>query len=401
VVETTSFYSPSLGEVRELNVYLPEGYDPDGATLYPVIYFLHGYTGDHFYYLPVLIDNVDNMIANKAMHPTILVMPNANTKSGLGIYGTWYVNSELFGNYEDYIVNDIVDFIDTNYRTFPSREKRSISGHSMGGFGCTELAFKYPHLFKGVASFSGIIGFWSFFDPWWIYGLIMEADPNGYGPPYNWDPSLGFSNYGVFVMCGAFAPNLNNPPYYVDFILDPYANMIPSVVAKWDAHNPPTLAYSLPEYPKLSIYFDCGTYDEFANHAGNVELSMTLDSLGIPHDFQSFEGDHNTFLIERIPIGFTFLDGAMNQQGAGSGPVVYVKNQGLYYDSVLATGEMPSIKKFRVIETGGPHGGLQVEYGPGDPEYKGGLWKEDFNGTGTYHGFCCPLVGPGRTDPWN
>ena len=136
-------------------------------------------------------------------------------------------------------------------------------------------------------------------------------------------------------------------------------------------------------------------------HPGNVDYSSTLDSLGIPHDFQSFEGDHISLLGERIPIGFTSLDEAMHQKGAGSGPVVYVKSQGLYYDSVFARSDMPLKGKFQAIETGGPHGGLQVEYGPGDPEYNGGLWKEDFNGSGTYHVLCCPLLGPGRMDPWH
>jgi hypothetical protein len=263
-----------------------------------------------------------------------------------------------------------------------------------------QLALKHPDIFRGVASFSGVIGWWSFIDPYWIVALIMEIDPNGYGPPYNWDPSIGFWNQGIFDMCAALAPNLNNPPYYVDLFLDSYANMVPSVVAKYDVVDPPYLAQFLPESPELSIYFDCGDQDEFMAHLGNADYSVTLDSLGIPHDYQPYVGNHD-LKGERVSIGYDFLDEAMHQKGWGSGPVVYVKSQDLYYDSLIIWDPMPPCGKFQEVETDGPHGGLQIEYGPCSWKYRWGKMKEDWDGDGNYHYFWCPLIGWGRPDPWN
>lgn len=69
--------------------------------------------------------------------------------------------------------------------------------------------------------------------------------------------------------------------------------------------------------------------------------------------------------------------------GRGDGPVIYVTSQGLYYDSIVTADPLPPKGPFQLLEVG-PHG-LQTEFGPGDPGYRGGRWKEDIDGDGTYH----------------
>ena len=76
--------------------------------------------------------------------------------------------------------------------------------------------------------------------------------------------------------------------------------------------------------------------------------------------------------------------------------VVYVTSQGLFYDSIV-NGELPPHGPFQVLEMGGPSG-LQTEFGPGDPGYRGGRWKLDTGG-GEYIYFSCPLLPPGRENP--
>ena len=77
--------------------------------------------------------------------------------------------------------------------------------------------------------------------------------------------------------------------------------------------------------------------------------------------------------------------------------VVFVTSQGLYYDSIV-NGPLPPVGPFQLLEMG-PNG-LQTEFGPGDPGYRGGRWKMDMDGDGeidTY--FSCPLLPPGRENP--
>ena len=87
-------------------------------------------------------------------------------------------------------------------------------------------------------------------------------------------------------------------------------------------------------------------------------------------------------------------------QGPGGRPgsevVVYVRSQGLYYDSIVTT-DLPPHGPFQLLEMG-PHG-LETDFGPGDQGYVGGRWMADFDGDGQFDYFSCPLLGPGRTTP--
>lgn len=87
--------------------------------------------------------------------------------------------------------------------------------------------------------------------------------------------------------------------------------------------------------------------------------------------------------------------------GRGSGPVIYVTSQDLYFDSIVVADPLPNNGPFQKLEMGA--NGLQTEFGPGDPGYVGGRWWVDTNGNGMRddgdHFFECPLLGPGREMP--
>jgi hypothetical protein len=87
--------------------------------------------------------------------------------------------------------------------------------------------------------------------------------------------------------------------------------------------------------------------------------------------------------------------------GRGSGPVVWVTGQDLFFDSIVLT-DLPQRGPFQLLEMGGPSG-LMTEFGPGDPGYLGGRWWVDVNGNGEQDGdddfFLCPLLPPGREEP--
>jgi hypothetical protein len=87
--------------------------------------------------------------------------------------------------------------------------------------------------------------------------------------------------------------------------------------------------------------------------------------------------------------------------GRGDGPIIYVKSQDLYYDSILTADELPMQGPFQKLEMG--ESGLQTEHGPGDQAYVGGRWWLDLDGDNimeeTDKFFSCPLLGPGRDTP--
>jgi enterochelin esterase family protein len=134
-VTVESFYSEVLGENRSVLVYLPEGYVPVGPKL-PVVYYLHGAGGQPgAWYLTGFVPILDDLIAGGVIDPMIIVEPDsASTPAppewqSQGITGrlcTYHMNSDLLGNNEDYLAEDLVAWVDATYGTVPDREHRTV-----------------------------------------------------------------------------------------------------------------------------------------------------------------------------------------------------------------------------------------------------------------------------------
>jgi enterochelin esterase-like enzyme len=93
---------------------------------------------------------LDYAINEKRIRPFILVISDQRTTYD----GSFYSNSELFGNWEDFTVEDLVKYMDNNYKTLASATSRGITGHSMGGYGALKLAMKHPEVFGSVYALS-------------------------------------------------------------------------------------------------------------------------------------------------------------------------------------------------------------------------------------------------------
>ena len=139
-----------------ISVYLPPSYDKTDK-LYPVVYYLPGF-GDFVYYYTEygvfqgfsLKSSMDELINRGQINEMIIVIVNGQHFSG----GSFYVNSPVTGNWEDFIVKDVVGYVDKNYRTIKEVKSRAISGHSMGGFGALNIAMHFPDIFGVVYSLS-------------------------------------------------------------------------------------------------------------------------------------------------------------------------------------------------------------------------------------------------------
>ena len=139
--------SPDLS----VGVFLPPGYDKQSNKRYPVVYWLHGFsgwkntTGKAGWDQDAVIA-ISKLIKSGAVKPMIIVMPDGTNRFG----GSFYTNSFTTGNWEDFIAYELPDYIDENYRTIPAPESRGIAGHSMGGYGAIKIAMKHPDIFSAV-----------------------------------------------------------------------------------------------------------------------------------------------------------------------------------------------------------------------------------------------------------
>ncbi len=144
--ETVEIASPHLGGMTVgFNIILPRDY-ATSTRRYPVLYLLHGYT-DHY---PAWLSY--SRITDYARgYQEIIVMPEGDN----GFYTNSYEDANL--GWEDFILLDLIPYVDSHYRTVATRHGRAIAGLSMGGCGAMKLGLKHPDMFAAVASLSGAL----------------------------------------------------------------------------------------------------------------------------------------------------------------------------------------------------------------------------------------------------
>ena len=158
--------SPGLGMQRRMTVYTPAGYEDSGNRRYPVLYLLHGMGGDEDAWVTLgrAAQVLDNLIAQGKAEPMIVVMPNGNaglpSAPGEGPEGLYQPMTRpmktMEGSYEA-AFRDIVDYVDSHYRTIRKKSGRAIAGLSMGGFHSFHISKQYENMFDYVGLFSAAV----------------------------------------------------------------------------------------------------------------------------------------------------------------------------------------------------------------------------------------------------
>ena len=155
-VQTKTFNSEALDETMEYEIYLPPGYDDFWHRFahYPVVYLLHGRPGtaDDWNSKGGAPDAMDTLLARGQVQPMIVVMPQGSRSRFAP--STGYVDASE-GNWGTYITHDLVNEVDSNYRTVESANGRAIAGNSEGGYAAMNLGLQNPSEFGVIGSFSG------------------------------------------------------------------------------------------------------------------------------------------------------------------------------------------------------------------------------------------------------
>jgi len=277
----------------EVSIYLPPSYATSGNRRYPVIYLLHGYTGtDLGYFGPTgrqLHVIAERVFGSGAAREMILVMPN-----GMNAYGgSMYSNSVTAGDWEGYVAEDLVSYMDKNYRTIASREGRGLAGHSMGGYGTMRIGMKRPDVFSALYALSSCC----------LNEGTLRARGTGPSPAEQvktMEEARGNRGaQGTLARAAAWAPNPKNPPFYLDL---PTKNgeVVPDVAVKWAANSPVAmLDQYVPNLKKMkAIALDIGLQDNLI--VGNKLLVERMTAFGIPHTFETYEGDHGNRIPDRL-----------------------------------------------------------------------------------------------------
>jgi enterochelin esterase-like enzyme len=267
---------------RDVFIYLPPSYDREPARRYPVVYTLHGY-GLHAQQW-VGFANVSGLEKGLAAGTTkemILVSPDAFSLHN----GSFYSSSKTTGDWEEFIAVELVNYIDTHYRTIANRASRGLSGHSMGGYGTLRIGMKHPEVFSSLFAMSACC----MLDTAEVTPAMAEIEAV---KTKEAALKLSFNQKSPLARAAAWSSNADNPPLFIDLPVKD-GKQRPVIAAKWMANS---LMVMLQEYaPNLrkmkAIEMNVGLQDGLLQT--NRDMDDALSDARVPHHFETFEGDHN------------------------------------------------------------------------------------------------------------
>lgn len=228
-VDTVTISSKAMQKDIKAVVIKPSTYEKS-ANRFPVVYLLHGYSGNFSNW----ITKVPQLKKLAEDNQVLIVCPDGDTAS-------WYFDSPVKQQmkYETYIGKEVPAFIDARYKTIPHREARAITGLSMGGHGAMFIGYRHAQTFGGIGSMSGAVDLEGLKKSRLIYNILGDTTSNG--------------------------------KYYEDF------NVL-NIVKNFPADS-------------VAIIIDCGV-DDFLFDA-NQKLHEELLRLKTPHDYIERPGKHD------------------------------------------------------------------------------------------------------------
>jgi enterochelin esterase-like enzyme len=261
VFDNLSLPSKILKSDRKFAIYLPPDYETSKRN-YPVLYLLHGMGDDQTGWVQFgeVLNITDKAIKEGTATPMIIVMPDANTgQVGYfnSIKGDW--------NYEDFFFQELIPFIEKNYRTKSDKRYRAIAGLSMGGGGSFMYAMHHPELFSSACPLSAYMG----------PSTIEE-----------------------------FKGRVKDLNGITDEQIEQYINK----------HNAISLVnqMTVDQLKSVRWFIDCGD-DDFL-FEGNSLIHIALRKKNVPHEYRVRDGAHNwTYWRASLPVVLEFVSDAFHQ----------------------------------------------------------------------------------------
>jgi S-formylglutathione hydrolase FrmB len=272
---------------RNAMVVLPPSYGKNPKRRYPVVYYLHGFAidGRNFYNFMHVPEAVAHNAA--AGREFIVVVPDTLTKMG----GSMYSSSVTTGDFQQFVADDLVKYIDSHYRTIATRKGRALAGHSMGGYGVWTIGMRHPGVFNALYAQSACCGL--------PRTETAESAQKLSSIPIEQGVKADFGTRAGLASMVAWSPDPKNPPYYAD---PPFKDgkVDDLVLAEWANNSPlamiPSHVWALRSY--VAIGSDVGTKDGLIRD--DTAIHEMLDKQGIANTWATYEGTHVDHIAQRF-----------------------------------------------------------------------------------------------------
>lgn len=285
---------------RLVDLYLPPGHS--GRDL-PLLVDLVGFTGSGLSHTgwAAFQENVperlDRLIGEGKMPPVAVAFPDCFTRLG----GNQYINSTATGQWEDYLLGEMLPFIEQRFGC-GGEGRRGVFGKSSGGYGAIVHGLLHSDVWSAVACHSGDMGFE------WCYLPDMPIVLQGLAKAGNsirqwWTdleaarkyPEDAAAVFNILAMAASYDPD---PSQYLGIRLPvtlDTCEIIGERWANWMQHDPLVIIESKSENLRRlkALYIDCGTEDQFRLLYGARRLARRLEKFGITHRYEEFADNHS------------------------------------------------------------------------------------------------------------
>ncbi|TDW18728.1 alpha/beta hydrolase [Kribbella kalugense] len=305
---------------RPVLVYLPPGYD-DSDQRYPSIYVTMGYTGhvgmwfNRAPFRQPYPELLDAMFQDESVPRAVVVFVDSWTKYG----GSQCLDSPGTGQYQSYLCDEIVPWVDAKYRTIADRDHRAVTGKSSGGYTAMVTPLLRPDVFGALATHAGD----ALFDVCYRSGfgetarILRDKYDGSYekyfevletkrGRTTNEDLHI-LEMYGYASAYSAEADGTVLLPF------DDLGATVPEVWARWLSRDPVEMVKE-PQYAEAlrslrAVWIDAGRQDEYFLDLGATAFHRAAQQVGVPDErmhFELFEGTHGG-IEYRYPMAVRWL----------------------------------------------------------------------------------------------
>ena len=319
-IESKAIANNLLGDPtnRRVAVYLPEGYE-DSDEEYPMFVDLVGFTGSglaHFNWRPFgenVPQRLDRLVAEHKMGPVVAVFPDCFTSLG----GNQYINSAAMGNWEDFLIDEMIPEVERRFRVAKGRDHRAAFGKSSGGYGAIVHGLKHADVWGAVASHSGDMGFAMTYmgDFQKLLDTLAgyDRDIAKLLTHYETKPKLDHNDMHMLMalaMAASYDPDPAGPKG-IRLPVDLFTGELDAELwANWMRHDPVELVKLEECQANLrslrGLYIDCGSKDQYSLVYGARAFVKTLYDEGIVHRYEEFDDDH-TGVDYRQDVSFPYL----------------------------------------------------------------------------------------------
>jgi hypothetical protein len=306
---------------RPLEVYVPPGYDDDPDRRYPSVYVIQGYTGhlamwhNRSPWRRPFPELADELFARGDAPPVIVVYVDAWTAVG----GSQFLDSPGTGRYQSYLCDEVVPWVDANYRTLADRDHRALTGKSSGGYGAMVVPMMRPEVFGALATHAGD----ALFEVCYRTGFPEVArhlrdNYDGSMESFLADfhsriPGTKDTDLDLIEMYGYAAAYSADDDGTVRLPFDDTGAVIPELWERWLAVDPVLMA-AKPEYAEAlrsmkAIWIDAGSRDEWYLDFGAVAFRRAVEAAGVTDDriyFELFDSKHGG-IEYRYPLALAWL----------------------------------------------------------------------------------------------